>query len=126
LQANQLLRNRSYSIDVSAVPSKVHPHVAAVGPTQARKRLRERGDNSLRQGIVFVERHEHADAPHAAVLLRARCERPRRRAAKERDEFAPLHHSITSVAGASSIGGTLIPSALAVLRLITNSKLVGC
>ena len=30
-----------------------------------------------------------ADAPHAVALLRTRRERPRRRAAEERDEFAP-------------------------------------
>src|SRR5260370_38783829 len=35
-------------------------------------------------------------------------------------------HSITSSARASSAGGIVIPSALAVLRLITNSKRVGC
>jgi hypothetical protein len=65
LQADQLLRKRSYPIGVTAVPPKVHPQVAAIGPTQARKRLRERRDESLRQGIVFVEPHEHADAPYA-------------------------------------------------------------
>ena len=43
-------------------------------------------------------------------LLRARRERPCRRAADERDELAPFH-SITSSARASSIGGTLRPSA---------------
>ena len=35
-------------------------------------------------------------------------------------------HSITSSARASSIGGTSRPSALAVVRLMTNSNLVGC
>ena len=35
-------------------------------------------------------------------------------------------YSITSSARASSIGGTSSPSALAVLRLITSSNLVGC
>ena len=59
-------------------------------------------------------------------LLRARRERPRRRRATEqRDELAPSH-SITSSARASSVGGTSRPSALAVLRLITSSNLVGC
>jgi hypothetical protein len=58
--------------------------------------LRERRGAS-RQGIVFVGRSEPDDAQHAVALLRARCERPRRRAAKERDELAPLH-SITSSA----------------------------
>ena len=59
-----------------------------------------------------------------ARLLRARRERPRRRAAEQRDELAPLH-SITSSARASSDGGTSRPSALAVLRLMTSSYLVG-
>jgi hypothetical protein len=36
------------------------------------------------------------------------------------------HHSITSSAVASSAGGTVRPSAFAVLRLITSSNLVGC
>src|SRR5262245_59919239 len=35
------------------------------------------------------------------------------------------HHSITSSARASSVGGTWRPSALAVLRLIASSYLVG-
>jgi hypothetical protein len=90
LQADQLLRERLYPIDVSAGPTKVDPHVAAIGPTQGRKRLRERRDVRLLHGIVFIAPHEHADAPHLAALLRARRERPRRRAAKERDEIAPL------------------------------------
>jgi hypothetical protein len=70
LQADQLLRERSHTIGVSAAPPQVHPHVAGVGPTQARKRLRERSDASLREGIVFVEQHEDADPPHAVALLR--------------------------------------------------------
>jgi hypothetical protein len=37
-------------------------------------------------------------------------------AAKQRDELAALHHSITSSARASSVGGTVRPSALAVVR----------
>ena len=76
LQADQLLRERSYPIGVSAAPTKVHAHVAAIGPTEVRKRLRERRDATLRLRIVFVEPHEHADAPHALALLRARRERP--------------------------------------------------
>ena len=58
-------------------------------------------------------------------LLRRAAERPRRSAAEQRDELAPLH-SITSSARASSVGGTVRPSALAVCRLMTNSNLVDC
>src|SRR5262245_59610909 len=39
--------------------------------------------------------------------------------------IAPGDHSITSSARASSVGGTSMPSALAVLRLMTSSYLVG-
>src|SRR5262249_29513781 len=58
-------------------------------------------------------------------LLRARRERPRRRAAEKRDELASFH-SITSSASASTVGGTSMPSVLTVLRLTTKSNLVGC
>src|SRR5262249_39373341 len=54
-----------------------------------------------------------------------RRERPSRSCATEqRYELAPPH-SITSSARASSVGGTSRPSALAVLRLMTSSYLVG-
>src|SRR5215831_507480 len=44
----------------------------------------------------------------------------------DRTSFAWRTHSITSSAHASSIGGTSRPSALAILRLMTNSNLVAC
>jgi hypothetical protein len=99
LQADQLLRERSYPIGVTAVPPKLYPHVAAIGPTQVRKRLRERREAMLPRRIVFVERAEHADVPYAVALLRARRDRPRCRAAEERDRLAAIDardHSITS------------------------------
>jgi hypothetical protein len=89
LQTDQLLREHSHRIAVTAGPTKVHPHVAANGPAQARKRLRERREARLRQRIVFAASCEHADAPDAPGPLRARRERPRRRAAEPSDEFAP-------------------------------------
>src|SRR5262249_5942628 len=60
------------------------------------------------------------------AALRPRLERPRHcRAAEQCDELAPLH-SITSSARASNVAGMSRPSALAVLRLMTSSNLVGC
>src|SRR5215813_11523792 len=63
-------------------------------------------------------------------LLRAHRKRPGdRRAPEKRDEIAPFHlrgHSMTSSARASSLSGIWRPSALAVFRLITSSKRVGC
>src|SRR5262249_51329731 len=58
-------------------------------------------------------------------LLRARRERPRRRAAEQRDEIAPPH-SITSSARAMNVGGTSRRSVRAVLRLIASTNLVAC
>ena len=84
-----------------------------IGPAQLLQPLREHRDAGLPFRIVRGQRHEHADAPHPLALLRARRERPRRRAAEERDELAALH-SITSSARASSEGGTVRPSILAV------------
>ena len=56
---------------IATGPPGVDPHVAAIGPTQVRKRLRERREGTLLLGIVFVARHEHANAPDAVALLRA-------------------------------------------------------
>src|SRR5262249_52931523 len=66
-----------------------------------------------------------ADPQHLRLRFCARRDRPRcRRAAEQRDELAAFH-SVTSSARASTVAGTSRPSALAVLRLITNSYLVG-
>src|SRR5262245_21216052 len=44
---------------------------------------------------------------------------------KKRTELPPPH-SITSSARASSVGGIVMPSAFAVLRLMTSSNFIGC
>src|SRR5262245_5649033 len=79
---------------------------------------------SLFLGTASVPKHP--DYRNSSRLLRARRERPRdRRAAEQRHEIA-APHSITSSAMASRVGGTSMPSALAVLRLITSSNVLGC
>src|SRR5215471_14140367 len=66
-------------------------------------------------------RIQHSDLATFRRLLRPRRERPSRRGtAKQCDELAPFH-SITSSAATSSLSGTVRPSALAVLRLMTSS-----
>src|SRR5262249_21380474 len=127
LQADQLVREPRYPIAVIAEPPKLHPQVATIGPTQVRKHLHERREATLLFGIVFVVRHEHADAPHPLALLRLRRERPSCRAAEERDRLATIDardHSITSSASARTRGGISKFIAFAALRLITSSNLV--
>src|SRR5262249_50751295 len=87
----------------------------------------ESRESGLTFRIVRGLAHKHADAPHPLRLLRARRERQRRRrAGEQRDELAPSHHSITSSASESRLSEILMPSALAVFKLITVSNLVGC
>src|SRR5262249_26773956 len=79
--------------------------------------LTERGEELW--GVAGRPGGEDPDHWHHR-LLRARRERPSSRAAEQRDELAPFH-SITSSARASSVGGTVRPSSLAVLRLTASS-----
>src|SRR6516165_8266411 len=126
--SGQFRRVSANALGIACGPAIVDLHVAAVGPAQFLQPLHERRQACLSFRIVCGEGHEHADTPHPLALLRAHRERPRRRAAEQRDELATLHlrgHSMTSSARASSIGGTSSPSALAVLRLMTSSYFVG-
>src|SRR5262249_33956156 len=67
---------------------------------------------------------EKADYRHCRLLC-ARGEWPSRRGSEQRNECAPPH-SITSSAVAINAGGTVRPSALAVLIVRTSSNFVGC
>src|SRR5262249_55547524 len=99
--------------------------VTSLGPTELAKSLPKQSRTRLPVWIVLTSRYQHADPPQPFGLLRTRRERPYGgRTASNRDELAPPH-SITSSAVASSEGGTVRPSAFAVLRLIANSNLVG-
>jgi hypothetical protein len=51
--------------------------------------LQERCEARLHFRIVRGQAHEDANAPHPLGLLRTRRQRPRSRAAEERDELAP-------------------------------------
>src|SRR6516162_7921324 len=78
----------------------------------------------------FLPTFFYGNAVDRTPIISGGCARTARgprglRAAEQRDELAPLH-SITSSASASSLSGTLTPSAFAVLRLMTSSNLVGC
>src|SRR5262249_24998843 len=114
------------ALGVAPRPAIVDLDIAACarGPAELPQIIKQRGNFSLPDRVVFKPRDHHADPPHPRGLLRARDERPRGRASEQRDELAPVH-SITSSARASNIGGTSSPSAFAVLRLITSSYLVG-
>src|SRR5262245_25157818 len=91
--------------------------IDVAGLLQARTKCSQKMGVCLNGSAADVS--DRLDGP---LGLRPRRERPcRRRAADQRHELAPPHHSITSSARASSVSGTVTPSAFAVLRLNTNS-----
>src|SRR5262249_1424588 len=109
---------------VARRPTLVELNIPALGPSHPCQFLPESPNVRLRFRVTFRVGHQDANPPHLTGLLPVRRERPRRRAAEQRDELAALH-SITPSARASNCPGTSIPSAFAVLRLITSSTFVG-
>src|SRR5262249_40194516 len=107
-------------------PTIINRDVAPHRPSQLCEALLENSGLLARDGIAILSKHHRADPPYPLALLRARRERPRCRAAEQRDEVAPVAHSITSSARASNCGGTVRPIARAVGRLMTSSILLGC
>src|ERR1700676_375276 len=118
---NQIGRQCRQPIILAFCPAVFDHHIAAfdvTGFAQPFEKGRQGPRVSLRRLGVDKSDHRHR------LLLRARCERPRGcRAAEKGDDLAPLH-SITSSARPSSVSGKVMPSALAVLRLMYSSTLV--
>ena len=103
------------------------PAAKRFGAITARSSAGRRGAEEVAalQGQIQALQIELENPSHALALLRARRKRPRSRTAEQREEVAPFH-SITSSARASSVGGTVRPSILAVSALMTSSNLLDC
>src|SRR5262249_765453 len=123
LTLDEISRQRRQSFNLISRPAVFDHKVAAfniAGLAQTPPEAGQPGGVGLRRPEVQISNHRHR-------LLRTRAERPRsRRAAKQRDELAAFHHSITSSAMARTPGGISRPRAFAVLRLMTKSNFVGC
>ena len=98
------------------------------GATPSRRTLRpERpsgGTGDKRRKRAGRRKVELADGRHRLLL----CAQPSpygQRASQQQHQLA-VYYSITSSARSRIAGGTVRPSALAVLRLTTSSNLVGC
>src|SRR5262249_32844667 len=57
-------------------PTKLHPHVTAIDPSQLLQPLLQGRDATLPLGVVLGEDGEHADTARLVRLLRARRKRP--------------------------------------------------
>src|SRR5262245_45595203 len=122
LRANEISRQLRQPIVLTVGPAIFYRRVAAFYVARFAQTPSE-----CRHGRLGTGRSGVKIPDHWHRLLCARRDRPsRRRAAEQRDELAAGTHSITSSARASRVGGTSRPSALAVIKLITRSNLVGC
>jgi hypothetical protein len=121
LSANQLGRQRRQPLVLPLRPAVFDRDAFALDTTGFLQALTERGHHvRVRLGRRAAQESDHRHGR----LLRAGSERPCRRAAEQSDELTSLH-SITSSARSGNAGGMCKPIALAVLRLITSSNLVG-
>jgi hypothetical protein len=91
------------------------PALSQPGLPRLLRRPQKEGETPLRNPIIGID----------SCCARYERRRNGRAAAKQRDELAAFH-SITSSARASRWSGTVRPSALAVLRLITSSNFDAC
>src|SRR6516165_9593826 len=122
LESDELSGNLAEALGIPLRPTILDRQGATLDPAEFAQSL-NKGGSPCTPGRRRARSKEPNDR-HLRWLLRARRERPRSRA-EQRDELAAFH-SITSSARASSVGGTSRPSALAVVRLMTRSNLVGC
>ena len=75
----------------------------------------------LKELVSYISQGQrHIEPVDLAGPLRARRQRPRCRAAEQRDEGAPFHYSMTSSARAVNAADKVMPSAVAVFRLIAK------
>jgi hypothetical protein len=88
-KCDQFRRVVAYACGIACTPADVETDVAVGSPAQLLQPLQECRVVRLNAPIVCVGAVEHADAPHMIGLLRACCERPRRRAAEHRNKFPP-------------------------------------
>src|SRR5262249_48239558 len=123
-QERELTRQRRETIHASFGVAVFHFEMAPLDVTEVAHPQQKLAAQVDCYRVRWPRRIEIAE-PHDFRLLRARRERPRGSCANKRHELAAFH-SITSSASASSFSGIVTPSALAIVRLMTKSNLVGC
>src|SRR5262249_49378457 len=106
--------------DISVAPLREEYKIASLHPAVIGEAAQER----LKLAFGRWRGAQEADASHP-LLLRARRERPCRRAAQQHDERAPFHSMSSSASNWIELG-TSMPSALAVCRLMTSANFVDC
>ena len=124
LEPDELGRDLGEALGATLPPAILDGDGTSIDPPELPQPLHQHGE-PLAVGCRSA-RHQEPDCRQLRRLLRVRRKRPSDgRAAEQRDELAPLH-SMTSSARPSSGIGTVRPSALAVLRLMTSVYFSAC
>ena len=123
LAADEVEANERQPIIAALRPTILDPRILSLNVAGFLQPLAE--CSRLKCDQVGGTKMKESRSPASPAAARAPRAATRRRAAEQADEVAPPH-SITSSATASSIGGMVRPSALAVFRLIARVNLVGC
>src|SRR5262249_24340143 len=121
LEADKLGCDLSVARGTSLRPAILDRDGATFNPAEFTQSLHKSSSPGTPDRSVRAQEPDRRQLPR---LLRACRQRPRRRAADERDELSSPH-SITSSAATSRPGGTASPSAFAVFKLSVVSYLVG-
>jgi hypothetical protein len=109
--------------DTLRVPGPPRHRLGAVSPPAHARDKMARGRHTVARpqpGDAQLVDKDRAWRWHGAGITRAHAQPSRRRTARRRRRSAAVHHSITSLARAMSVGGTASPCARAVLRLRTQ------
>src|SRR5262249_16561965 len=120
---DEVSHERRQPVVLAVQPVVLHCHILTLDVAGFVEAFAER--SGLAHGGLGRPAVDEAHDRHRWLLGACR-ERPYHRRAAEQGYERAAPHSITSSAMASSGCGTSRPSALAVLRLIANSNLVGC
>src|SRR5262249_26435062 len=124
LEPDQLGRQVGQPVDPILRISIVDDNILALNPPELAQPLPERVEQG--RPIGRGRQTKKTYPRHLSRLLRVGRKRRGEEAESASDEGAPVHYWMTSSARASTAGGMVRPRALAVLRLMTSSNLVGC
>ena len=124
VEPNEIGRERRHRLRLLSAKSILQRDRPPLDIAELAQSFAERADtpNGLVDGAVTEDAHRR----DSGRLLGLSGERRGEETEGASDEGAPVHYWITSSARASTDGGIVRPSALAVFRLITSSNFVGC
>src|SRR5262245_44476893 len=122
MQPDQLRRQIGEPLVAALSPTALHNEVLALDVPEVVHPLPE-GIKIWRRSDRWAARPEHTDAGLLCHSLRVAAERQREETKDERDEERQHCHWSTSSAWNRSVGGSVRPRDLAVVRLTMNSNL---